>query len=423
MRIIFSPIFWSVLLFCSSDIAAGQLEFETPGFLHLQPQATSETVSVRYTVAVEKLLWWKAGRSLSLCDSVGKGCTGYILPIATGVPLDVIQGPFVERGIAPSSWIVVSKRRYSLCLLTVPKTGGVITCHPIAAPVMTNTQIRVTPLLERKVAQAGTQPLMQYSFHFSSDHDFAISDAVLKKRRKAVSRFLNALRDTQLAAKRVAAKRYAGNLTKRPNLAAAGGDGNCSWDDEGNIYCDGAPTGDGGGNDRPGSGMDGYPDTPDPVDNEDGAGAADSNGEQPSVPMSGTKNDSCQGTPIGVICIVIVGSRPPPPVDPSDAPMPMPTPWFPQSWCNFWSVFCTQGQEPRENERAPNSGHRGKTLDELYAICDDQNSTDMAMCEASYKMSRDFRMFLACQQEATDRLAACRATARQVTGNGSYPAR
>lgn len=130
--------------------------------------------------------------------------------------------------------------------------------------------------------------------------------------------------------------------------------------------------------------------------------------------------DGCIMTPIAMICTTN-GQRPPP-VDPYNPPLPGSTPWFPQSWCDFSSIFCSEGQEPRDNNRGADSEHSGKTLDQLTAICYANLETDQAVCEANFKMHRDSGVLRACNENAWNRLHACVKTAKKVTGNGAYPA-
>ena len=127
----------------------------------------------------------------------------------------------------------------------------------------------------------------------------------------------------------------------------------------------------------------------------------------------------CVISPIMTVCVR--GNRPPPP---DVVPLPTgPTPWFPQSWCDAFHVLCSTGQEPRDNERGPDSNTSGKTMEELYRICDDINAAEINTCNAIMTAGDgDYRMKRACIERANSRLAACYSAARQLTDNGTHPA-
>jgi hypothetical protein len=151
-----------------------------------------------------------------------------------------------------------------------------------------------------------------------------------------------------------------------------------------------------------------------PRDNENGGGGDSGGGE----------GGDCVFTPMGSIC-VIHGNRdaPPPMADPETQPLPAgPTPWFPQSWCDFANIFCTNGQEPRDNDRGPNSSLSGKTLEELINICYEIKFTEDDVCYANYLMHRDAGILGACKENAWAKLRSCEDTANRVTDNGAHVA-
>ncbi|QJE01034.1 hypothetical protein HH212_14165 [Massilia forsythiae] len=98
----------------------------------------------------------------------------------------------------------------------------------------------------------------------------------------------------------------------------------------------------------------------------------------------------------------------------------------PQILCD-WHILCNQGQEPRDNDRGPNSGTSGKTKTELDQICVDINIREINVCYAIIKAKgrkgEDFyRELDMCKKEANDRMYACFATAEKLTDNGAHPA-
>lgn len=96
------------------------------------------------------------------------------------------------------------------------------------------------------------------------------------------------------------------------------------------------------------------------------------------------------------------------------------TPWFPQAMCNWAQIFCSAEQEPEDNDRGDDSELSGKTLDQLIAICDRINKTEMTQCSANYAMNRNGSEWQTCKQRANNRMFACYRTAQRVTGNGAH---
>jgi hypothetical protein len=84
--------------------------------------------------------------------------------------------------------------------------------------------------------------------------------------------------------------------------------------------------------------------------------------------------------------------------------------------CNISSIFCSAGQVP-DNDRGEDSGHSGKTLNQLYDACNAIYEVEMDVCAAN-KAGGTYRQ---CSARAANRLAACMSTARQVTDNGAHP--
>lgn len=129
----------------------------------------------------------------------------------------------------------------------------------------------------------------------------------------------------------------------------------------------------------------------------------------------------CVVSPLVTVCIR--GKRPPPP--PDEVPLPNGAlPWFPQGWCNWSHIFCTAGQEPRDNDRGIGSGRSGKTKAELDEICVKINIVEIDVCKANFPRwrSSQFREFNVCMEAANKRMYACFDTADLLTDHGQHPA-
>jgi hypothetical protein len=211
-----------------------------------------------------------------------------------------------------------------------------------------------------------------------------------------------------------AAKLQAHTASARPGTHSDYYDGDpdnctCIQDDYGNWTCDDGTSGMdvGGTHVCTGSSTSGEP--------PDSAGLPDtSTGDDLS--SNGT---SCVTIGFSIVCRVVITGQPP---LTETAPLPPPgIPWFPQSWCNWSQVFCSAGQEPADNNRGLDTNTHGKTLEELYGICEEINATEIATCNAIMKAGGgDYRMKQACIERANQRMAACFSTARQLTDNGAH---
>lgn len=127
----------------------------------------------------------------------------------------------------------------------------------------------------------------------------------------------------------------------------------------------------------------------------------------------------CVVSPIVTVCVR--DKRPPPPVQEPSLPRGR-TPWFPQSWCDSVHALCTEGQEPRDNDRGPESSTSGKTRAELDEICVFLNRVEIDQCKVTYPPKRKYREFLVCKEDADQRMFACFRTASELTDNGARPA-
>lgn len=354
---------------------------------------------------LDKSFAWQGGAAVKLCDKKGNLCVQRVMPHAVGTPVSVTQGSLIDSRLATASWLVTSSKRYSLCLSNTALASNVVTCHPIQAPLIPGAEIQMDKSF----------PYPLYNFIFVGDKGAIPSADVLAKRKSLVARFTKAVQATQIAATRVAMKRYSGKLLKRPNFVDVDEGGTCSWTVDGDIYCDGS-SGSGGGS---GGGDGYYPDTPDPVD-DGGSGAGNGDSSGGSGESGASAGDGCIITPIGMICTT-TGQRPPP-ADPEMDPLPQNNPpWFPQSWCDFWNVLCSAGQEPRDNDRGTGADS-GKTYDELMADCMFTYETEMDVCKAQRAMGADWRTVNACESRAAERLSKCQINAGRKTGNGAHPA-
>ncbi|WP_371766589.1 hypothetical protein [Massilia sp.] len=130
----------------------------------------------------------------------------------------------------------------------------------------------------------------------------------------------------------------------------------------------------------------------------------------------------------GLLCSITIFGKKPPPL-PATVPEPIDHGhqyFAPQILCD-WHILCNVGQEPRDNDRGPNSGTSGKTQAELDQICVDINIREIQVCYAIVKAKgrkgQDFnREVEMCKQEANDRMFACFETAKRLTDNGAHPA-
>jgi hypothetical protein len=99
-------------------------------------------------------------------------------------------------------------------------------------------------------------------------------------------------------------------------------------------------------------------------------------------------------------------------------------PWLPQTLCDWAHIFCSEGQEPRDNDRGSDASTSGKTKAELDQICINQNIVDIDVCYANIRPSStgNWREFEVCKQHANNRMFACFETANRVTNYGEHPA-
>ncbi|TFW25470.1 hypothetical protein E4L96_05165 [Massilia arenosa] len=126
----------------------------------------------------------------------------------------------------------------------------------------------------------------------------------------------------------------------------------------------------------------------------------------------------CVVSPIVTVCVR--GERPPPPVVEQ---LPRgPRPWFPQSWCNWAGIFCSDGQDPPDNDRGPNSETSGKTKAELDEICVRNNRVDIDVCKVRYPPKYQYREYKVCEGIANEKMYACFRTADRLTDYGAHPA-
>jgi hypothetical protein len=99
-------------------------------------------------------------------------------------------------------------------------------------------------------------------------------------------------------------------------------------------------------------------------------------------------------------------------------------PWFPQSWCDWSQILCSNGQEPSDNDRGIDASTSGKTKAELDEICVNINIIEIDVCKANFPKwkSTQFREFNGCREEANQRMYACFRTADKLTDYGQHPA-
>ena len=225
--------------------------------------------------------------------------------------------------------------------------------------------------------------------------------------------------------------------------ASGGGGGTCSYDDEGSYDCTGGSYGGVGGGWWNGEESDPIPGsvfTPDEPASQCQANcdypSGNNNGDtDPCVDAAG--NNTCQVVeipgqrPPPEEPAELVGCRPvnaftvecgrlPPVIGGEPQELPGRTPWFPQAMCDIASIFCSAGQEP-DNERGSNSSTSGKSMEDLYIICEEIEAVERDLCRA-HRGGMDKRSLQVCFDKAYSRMFACYATARELTDKGAHPA-
>jgi hypothetical protein len=199
----------------------------------------------------------------------------------------------------------------------------------------------------------------------------------------------------------------------------AGGSGGgtpstCAFDDDGDTSCTGGGSESGGGGDYPpGNNGDDLCIAP------DGSRICNSPEDMPSVPVTGHRPaDEPVGLPVCVpVSPFMLGCGKTPPVIGGVEELPRgQAPWFSQGACNAVHILCSAGQEP-DNDRG-DASTSGKTMDELYDICNRIYETELDVCTAN-KSGGTYR---ACKAKAGTRLAACMTTARRLTNSGKHVA-
>lgn len=313
------------------------------------------------------------------------------LPSQVGKVASILPGDFIP-GV--TSAIVLGDKRGSLCYETQP--SGLRSRTSVAAqasfckPIVSHGYKDV--IIRRVNVGNGNHGLL-----FTVDPTSKASAANVKL---AAHSFMAGLERAQKSLILHAAK----PRTVQSGLVAAGG--SCGYDDEDSTpTCQGDGGGGGGGStDYPGSGGD----WGDPT----GGAWATSTG--------------CVPIPAGWLC---TGKRDVPwsdpwtfPVSPS-GPSGEPktavnwnAPWFPQSWCNHVHILCSAGQEPEDNDRGDNASLSGKTLEELYQICEAIYEVEMDVCVAN----KAGGTYSQCAPKAANRLSACMTTARRLTDSGAH---
>jgi hypothetical protein len=358
------------------------------------------------------------------------------LPTQAGKVSKMVATNLVSKG---PSWIAKGDKYYSLC---VPNRR-MVSCAPIVATsVMQDIEVGALagptgrPLLTFKIATGTKQAPKRIVYAINY---------FLARTNKQVAHF-NRM-EVSYAPRPGATSLRVGQTS---NLVDAGGGGGCSYDDDGSYDCTGGGGGgyEGGGGGGYEGGGEGSEEDYDPIPGpafppNEPTGECEGNCNYPSGNNNGDP-DPCidpNGNPICAV-VVVPGQRPGaeepmslptcrptgpfsiecgrmPPViggEPQELPRG-PIPWLPQSWCNFSSIFCSAGQEP-DNDRGENSELSGKTMAELYDICNAIYEVEMDVCVAN-KAGGSYRQ---CAAKAATRMSACMSTARRVTDNGAHPA-
>ncbi|GAB3457468.1 hypothetical protein GCM10027321_12380 [Massilia terrae] len=93
---------------------------------------------------------------------------------------------------------------------------------------------------------------------------------------------------------------------------------------------------------------------------------------------AGAPNSCVNG---GIIVVCIRGTRPPSVVGEPQLPSG-PTPWFPQSWCDWAHIFCSAGQVPRAPNPTPAPGNQSWPNQEKFNQCMDKARARAKECIA-----------------------------------------
>lgn len=369
------------------------------------------------------------------------------LPTQAGNVSKMVTTNLVAKG---PSWIAKGDKYYSLC---VPNRR-MVACAPIVATsVMEGIEVG---------ALAGTkgEPLITFKLD--------ITRLTPKRAVYAINYFL-ARTNKQVAHFNRMAVAYAptpqqnglrvgptNNVVGAGGVGGTGGGGNCSYGDEGSYDCTGGNyEGTGGSYERddpipnPAAGPDAGPITtpseptdscqgncnypsgnnsgdPDPCIDPNGNRICNSAADVPQVPVPGQapggvepmSMPTCRPTgPLSIEC-----GRIPPVVGGEPQELQRgPTPWFPQTMCNTAPIFCSAGQEPRDNDRGDGAaGQSGKTLDWLYTNCNRIYEAECAVCTANKGAFREWSSLNNCYTEALARMSACNKTAERLTDNGEH---
>lgn len=306
------------------------------------------------------------------------------LPPQVGKVSAVLNGDYVP-GVA--SGIVLGDKRPSLCYQApAGKSRSVAYCQPILSKSYKEIRIR----------RVGTNLLFMAAPN---------SKAGPETFKIAASSFMGGLERAQKSLARHAA---APRTAPAQGVAdTGGGGGSCGYGDG-----DSAPT----------CGTDGG----------SGSGSADGGGDYPGSggdwgggSLDWATSTGCVATPYGWLC---TGKRSEPQIDPWGSPV-VGNPqevnwnaaWFPQSWCNAIHILCSSGQTPTDNDRGDDSSTSGKTMAELYDICDAIADVEADVCTAN-SAGMDSRSKAACYAKVNTRRTACYTTARRMTDNGAHVA-
>lgn len=387
-----------------------------------------------------------SGRKLEACTPL----PGTSLPLCRGAALPARIGRVASA--APASFeaidsaltlIVDADRHAWLCLLD----GGVVRCAPVAAPAPQNMDIRFwnMPGDYRVVTYThtpGTPIVLDPGAQVTNAFQRALEAAAIEVRNYLASGATHAIRAGGGArfSSCDASVEEAGDcsLDQDPAPGDNNGDGlggDWGWDNGPGPW-DAPPFDPNDGWDNgpgPGAGplpdpTDGWddnpmPDTPPWTDPNCDNGPCPGFGDDipPMIPPLPRDPDTdtadltpCDAIIPGIISICIRAQRPPPPVE--EAPLPTgPRPWFPQSWCDFASLFCSNGQVQK-------SAESGKTLTELVEECGFTVRVKFDLCKVDDIVESNLQRYAECLQAATDEHATCVTRARDLTDDGAHPA-
>jgi hypothetical protein len=344
------------------------------------------------------------------------------LPIQAGKVSKMVATNLLPRS---PSWIAKGHKYYSLCM---PNLGKVACAPIVATATMKDIEVGAyagdngEPKLTFRIDPATKQEPKRLIASISYFLGRASQQAAHFDRKSSVYAPLKTGTPAALKVE-IPGGRMA------PVLIGETGGGGCTWDDFGGFDCSGGDGGwDGGGyeDDSYDWGSDYFgsedswedstsspplPSFPFGIDNGDADPCIDASGNNvcQQVIIVGERPEelqemalpTCVVTPRGIGC----GNTNPPVVggDPTEVLPIGPTPWLPQSACNFAPVLCSEGQVP-ESEPPPLTDW--ERIQRAKQQCYDRANANMTTCYVLREKAGE-AFFDTCKREALDFFRDC----------------